>query len=215
MVQFKFSDSNVSGGIGKHGGKALPGPLASLSVDDIRDFILQYKIEMVCAGFVVLTGFCVLMFVSGQMAKIKLLNDDIQAMSDKEAPVHELKTIEDAAPVLSDMPKALPENKFISYLTAFANKRDVVITAITPPENINAGFFQRSVVKVSCMISGFQDALLFLNDIEQSEYAIKVDSWKVLRSSDTGDVRSKYKNDQKLLVVMTVSSIEILDNEKK
>ncbi|MBF0595303.1 MAG: hypothetical protein HQL22_10100 [Candidatus Omnitrophica bacterium] len=224
MVQFKFSDNNSFGGVGKVGGKTAP--KLTLSVASVRAFLLGNKIGIFCIGVVLLTLGGVWQFLSTQMAKIDALNTDIQQLSEKESPAKKLKSASaDSETLFENIPYPLLEARFISYFTLLANKRNVQITSITPPQTVDNGYFRRTTTQLLCAVNSFQDALLLLDDIEQSEYALKVDSLKfqqssrsdngvMLRGRNPAEAMSKGGASSKLEITMTVSSIEILDNEK-
>ena len=228
MVQFKFSDKNVLGGVGKMGGKPALKSSFKLTPEEAKAFVFRYKIELGCAGTAFLTALILMQFISGQIQKVKGLDADIQSMSDREDPVSHLKkAMAEDIVLMKNIPAPLLENKFIPELTEMAKKRNVVVTGISPPESGFFGFFRRSYSQVTGYCNNFKDAILFINDIEQSAFSLKVDSWEVSLLGEPGNgnnsggmYRGANKNlnadePPKLNIILKVSSIEILGNEKK
>ncbi len=206
------------------GGKTAP--KVSISISSVRDFLLGNKTGIFCVGFVFLTLGGIWQYLSVQFAKTDALNTEIQQMAEKESPAKKLKTATaENETLFENIPYPLLEERVISYFTLLANKRSIQITSITPPQTVDNGFFRRITIQLSCSVNTFQEALLLLDDIEQSEYALKVDALKILQSGRNdnsgafrgripGESMSKGSGTSKLEITMTVSSIEILDNEK-
>jgi hypothetical protein len=229
MAQFKFSDKNAFGGVGKVGGKPAQKAALKISPDEIKTLAMRYKIEIFCGAVCLATALFLMQFVGGQIEKAKALDNDIQLLADKETPVVSYKkNVEAAAALMGTLPRPLTENRFISYLTALAKKHGIVVTSIAPPENENAGFFRRSFTQVACVADDFTQAMMFINDIERSEYSLKIDFWKISPAAKLDPVAGSFggRNDssdglsgdgdkpQKLNFVLKVSSIEILGDEK-
>ncbi len=210
MVKFNFDDTNAYGGVGKFGGKSAPSALPKLTLKDLKDLAFKYKVETACAGAVLVTIVIIWPFCAIQMGKISVLANDIQVMTDKEKPIQDVDNLSKEAKTLLDgVPESLPENRFITQLTSLANKRNVTVTAISPPASKDNGFFGRISTQLSCSVNGFKNALLFINDIEQAPYALKVDSWSV-RPSSLPDAKGPGDDSVKLDMTVIVSSIELL-----
>lgn len=225
MVNFKFDDSNPLGGFGKSGKKNAPVQLPRMSPQDLMDFVLHHKSAMVSFASIVVTAGYLLVVFGGQMQQISAMDQDIRLLQDKDQPSRDLtKTTSESKAFFGALPVILPENRFITQLTTLANKRNVSVTAISPPENKEYGFFRRVTSQLTCSVNGVKDALLFINDIEQSEFALKVDSWKV-RHLDAESNNARMRGEDpagkaaanastKLDMVIVVSSVGILDNGK-
>ncbi len=228
MVQFNFNDMNAYGGRGKFGGKPQVKAPSKLTPEDVKALFIKYKIEMVCVGVLLVGIMGIWSFFSSQMTQITTVSADVQLLTDKEQSVTNLvKSGQEDLEMQAELPPALEDKRVITYLTSLAVKRDIRITSMPAPKEKFSGFFRRKTIELTCSADTFQNILLFLNDIEFSKYALKVDSWSVTRIVESSmDVRSRRGRTQdtnpeqekgisKLLLSMTVSSIEILDNEKK
>jgi hypothetical protein len=229
MVQFKFSDKNTLGGVGKMGGKQAEKLSFKITPDEIKSSVLLYKKEILAAGGVLLSGIIIFSYISGQMAKVKVLSGDISLLSEKESPVTSLKTaVEADAALTSTIPIPLKENKFIPVMTSMAKKRSIILTSIAPPASEISSFFYRSYTNLVCRARNFKDAALFMNDIEKSEYSLKIDSWGIdlatptdAGSSSLYDIKNEHRGKNivegspELILRLKLSSIEILGNEKK
>lgn len=226
MVKFNFDDSNAFGGFGKPGGK---GPVSSgpkFSVADAKEFALTHKLETIAAGIVLVTVIFLWSFFSLQTPAIDALSAEVQALIDKESPAHDLeKFTKEGSALFATIPAPLPENRFITQLTSLANKRNVTVASFSPPETKEGGFFRRITSQLACSVDGFNDALLFINDIEQSSFALKVDAWKIhpavvsdqYNAAANNDPYSKYRRSGKKIkldMVIIVSSTEVLGIDK-
>ena len=205
MVKFNFDDNNAFGGSSKPSVKSAGLKIPKLTLTDVKAWVFSHKVEAICAGIVFLSVVILWQFYVIESRRISILSGDVQALLDKEKPASDLvKYQKQGAVLLTGLPNSLNENRFISQLTALAIKRKVTITSVSPPKTYDSGFFCRINTQLSCSVNSFIDALLFLNDIEGSDYALRIDSWKVLQTNTPG----------KLNMVIVVSSIEIMDNEK-
>ncbi|MBF0386664.1 MAG: hypothetical protein HQL20_02275 [Candidatus Omnitrophica bacterium] len=217
MVQFKFNDNNAFGGVGKMGGKSPVAMPSKLTVESVKEFALKRKAETFCVVLVLVTGIVVWLFITSQLQKVSQIKSDVQLLLDKETVIAKFNKVStEGAALMGTVPGALPENRFITQLTALANKRNVAVTAISPPSTKDSGFFRYISTQLSCSADNFNDALLFINDVDQSEFALKVDSWKVRQAgaADFSNTVNPAGASGRLDMVIVVSSIDILGNEK-
>ncbi len=209
MVKFNFEDSSSSG----KGNQNPAGSIPRISLGDMLGFVTDHKVEFFCGGMVLVAVAVLWPLISLRMAKINALNGETDLLLQKEKPVADIdKYSKENTALMEELPLSLPENRFITKLTLLGNKRNVMISAVSPPETIDNGFFYYISTQVSCSVNSFRDALLFISDIEHSDYVLKVDSWKVRQSGAANQLNS---SSVKLDMVLMVSSIEILDNAKK
>ena len=203
MVQFNFKEDPF--GAPKTASRGRTDPKASL--EGIRSFLMEHKTEASCAAGALLALVVIANFVGGRFQEAGLLSAQISELTAKEEPLAAMtRSQKEADKVFSAIPAPLPENRLISHITLIANKRGVTITSFSSPKYTNEGFYRRGTVQLACFTSRFSDALLFLNDLEISPFALKVDNWKMT---------SEKEKSKELGLTLTVSSLEILDNEKK
>lgn len=215
MVQFNFSESNQFA----KNNQPAPG-LKKIDSNELvkqgRELLFQYKIEAIAVlvGISFLIG--IYLFLSSKIQLLSDLDQEIKTLTEKVTPVKDFKKlVDDEVALQKIIPKHLPENRFISVLTAYSGKRNIAIKSVTPPDVKEFGYYKAVSSQLSGQAKSFLELLLLVYDLEQSEFALKVENFTVNRAAGSFETVNS-TNDQKLVLTfsMTVTSIEVFSNEK-
>jgi hypothetical protein len=169
--------------------------LKNLSLEDVRNFVneqqvLALNIALTLGALV--AGTFVIQMRLEEYANLKRRLDEIIV---KEEPAYKYdKLLKKKAAFLESLPLALSEEEVIPYLTQLADKHHVVITDLQPPYEKIEGFYNEVKLLFVCFVDNFQDAMIFLHDIESSKYMLKVNSWSLSpkqKGQSIEDPRSK------------------------
>jgi len=154
--------------------------LKNLSLEDIRNFINEQQVLALNIALTLgalIAGTFVIQMRLEEYANLKRSLDEIIV---KEEPAYKYdKLLKNKATFLESLPLALSEEEMIPYLTQLADKHHVVITDLQPPYEKIEGFYREVKLLFVCSADNFQDAMIFLNDIESSKYMLKVNSWSL------------------------------------
>ena len=195
--------------------------LKNISLDDVRSFVIDRKIESVCVLILLVTVFLSFSMANDRLDQIRQVEARITALKDKVDPVKTYRlSLARSKEFLSKTPASVQENKFITELTVLARKRGIQISSFTPPQIQKQGFYNKTVVSIACSSSGFQDALLFLNDIEKAPHSLKVESWKArIQGSDRDDRRgggfALPSGNASIGMDISISTVQLLSAQKE
>ncbi len=193
--------------------------LKSITLDDVKDFAIRRKMELLAAGIFIIALVGVGFISNSTNSSLQALTAKKNSLQEKTAPIKKFQeAIKQQETFLSALPPALGEHNFITVLTEIANKNDVRITDFTPPVAQEDRFLRRLTSKFTCSAQAFSNAIMFISDLEQSEYAIKLDNWSMhLQQAKTkgGALGNLDKNPSgKFIMDMVVSSTKIEPESK-
>lgn len=96
-----------------------------------------------------------------------------------------IKTIGDyvtAKQELTEFIAAIPENieegNLVTQLTGFAESRNVTIQSLLPTKKRNESFYDLTGIILEISAKEYKDIWLFIHDIEESPYILRVDKWE-------------------------------------
>ncbi len=188
--------------------------LKSFSWQDVRNFVNEQQVLalniVIAVGSLLIVSF----FMNARIQEYSKVKEDLSALEMKEDPVRQYeKTVKESARAFQAFPEALSEDQMVSFITQMAARHQIVIDEFKPPvTNFNA-FYQEMTVSLVCSVSKFQDALFFVNGIETSNLAFKVNSWSV-RPKDVP--RDRFVDlSSGLVMSIEISSIELTDNAQR
>ena len=75
---------------------------------------------------------------------------------------------------IDNLPKGISEDKVIDKLTDFAAKREVQIISVSPSERDSKKLYDKVVVNLNIVVKGYKNLCLFINDIENPPYALRL-----------------------------------------
>ncbi len=106
------------------------------------------------------------------------------------------------------LPKGLPDNMIIDKLTDFAEKHHVQITNFSPTRSENDKLYDRGRVNIDIVAPSYKDLWLFVYDIENSGYNLRVDTWSAtLKPQDAMSLKIGKKDDEEFTSQIGISCI--------
>ncbi|NTV28875.1 MAG: hypothetical protein HGA80_02220 [Candidatus Omnitrophica bacterium] len=154
--------------------------LKSLSFNDVKYWMRQKKFELLAVGIVFIAIVVVGFMFSITMASMQDLEGQKAALQEKTGPISKYKeAVTKQEDFMRSLPQSLGEDNFIKVLTDMATRREVRITDFTPPVLKSEIYYKSLTSKITFTGQAFQNIILFIRDLEQSSYAIKVNSWSL------------------------------------
>jgi hypothetical protein len=178
-------------------------------------FLLQEKKELAITAVIVLGSvFFLFSFTGEKNGIISGLDQKIADYSQKEAPLKEYqKTQKENKDFFTTAPMALSEGNFINEIATLASKRNIKILSYVPVSPTVAGFYQKINVNMNCAADSFQEAMLFLKDVESSPFSIRIDAWSAgIDPRAQSDVN---KPSETIAMQITFSSIHLNERNAK
>ncbi|MBF0484965.1 MAG: hypothetical protein HQL16_00465 [Candidatus Omnitrophica bacterium] len=202
-----------------------PAAIKKLKSEDVREFLMARKFEFLAAIFVLITVFAGFYIFSNNMAQVKDLDNKIQALQAKQEPIEKYKkTLQEKEKAFQALPPSLNESSFITQITEIARKRHVRISSFSPPEVVKMPLSSKATVRISCLAPSFKEAIYFLNDIEKSKFAMRVESWAG-KPGDSEQVQNFTDTEsgneadglvgKGFMMDLVISSIEVFSSAKK
>lgn len=111
--------------------------------------------------------------VEGQSlrAEIKKIEEKIKAIADYNSTQEEFNQF------LANLPEKITENTLIEKLTDFAAARNIQIESFSPAKSQSDAFYDLTGVVIDITAKEYKDVWLFVHDVENSKYAIRIDTW--------------------------------------
>src|SRR3989338_4817335 len=81
------------------------------------------------------------------------------------------------AEFLKNFPETVPDNRLIEILSEIAIKRNIQIIAFSPSEAKSNELVRLTKVRINIRSDNYPDIIRFMNDIEDSEYSIRIGEW--------------------------------------
>lgn len=194
----------------------------NLKGDDLRDFVNEKQTlvlySIIIIGSLVGFGFTLQSRVrehSDYKAKAEMLLA-------KEPPIREYESVlKDRKTFIQTIPPPLSDGDLILFITETATGHNIQINSFEPVRRTSAGFFRSRSVSLICSGNTFKDALAFVQELEETKYFIKVNSWSITSSVNDFELMDKQHADTEaqlkapLIMALDVASIALVDNDKK
>ncbi len=179
-------------------------------------FLLQEKKELAITAVIVIGSVLFLFsFMGDKNGMISELDQKIADYSSKEDPLKEYKkTQEENKEFLTAAPLSLSEGSFINEIASMASKRNIKILSYVPVSPTVAGFYQKINVNMNCAADSFQDAMLFLKDVESSPFSIRIDAWSA-GVDPRAQIDAGNKASEAISMQITFSSIHLNEKDAK
>ncbi len=190
--------------------------LKNLSLKDIRNFVNENQVLSLNIAIAGATIFLMVFVVQARIGEYVKLKSELDEISGKEATVRQYeKVIKEARDFWKAVPGGVPDEQMISFITQAATRRNITISTFDPPRSSAAGFYNEVTVDLVCTARGFKDLLLFVNDLESSQYLVKVNSLSFKEQGSRGAKGQSSAGDPMLALEINVSSVELMRNAKK
>ena len=122
--------------------------------------------------------------------KKKALKSDIAKLEEKLIEVNKWRKLDaEKKDFVENFPKELSVAKMGEILSKIAAKNNSKISEFTPKESFFRNgyetFMKEQHFQVSFVSNSYQNMLLFIYDLENSEYSIHLEDWNILESFDS------------------------------
>jgi len=194
--------------------------LTQLDINDLRNIdIDQVKSALISKPNVliniILVGVTVLVAVSvytNHTVKEKNIEKEIKIASKKLKVVQEHNKILEAIQAFIDSaPVPIEISSLMTMLNENASNFNIQIIKLQPSKVDRSENFEISKIQLSISTSNYKNLLLFIDALENSEYAIRIEDWSAaMKSKKAG------KGDRTLISInsnITLSSRKILDEK--
>lgn len=78
---------------------------------------------------------------------------------------------------IKDAPKEISGDELIEKLSQFAIKRDIQILSFSPAQEKSNNFISLTSVEINITSDHYADVILFMHDIENSPYSLRITKW--------------------------------------
>ncbi len=113
------------------------------------------------------------------------------------------KTLKD---FLDNLPPRITEDDLINLLTDFAQERNIQIESFSPAKRQSSQYYDLSSMILQTRVENYKDLWLFINDIEESPYALRIENWS---GSFTGGGRQQGQTsaNETIQIVLEIAAI--------
>jgi hypothetical protein len=108
----------------------------------------------------------------------------VQIQQKLEVVIARDEAIQDLNNFKSSLPNKLSEFELITLISKYAKSQHVVITSLSPAESRDMGLYDMISIRFDVVSDDFKDIMLFLRDIENSKFPLRVDSWSGHEAED-------------------------------
>jgi hypothetical protein len=189
--------------------------LKNISMADVRNFINEQQVlalNIAIALGAVIVGLILLHIRLEEYGKLKR---QLNSLVVKEEPARKYdKSLKKTRDFLKTLHPSLAEEDVIPYLTQFADRHHVVISELRPPQTRVEAFYREVNILMVCSMASFHEALMFFNDLENSEFLFKINSLSMSPQQNAKSLDDPRLKSQ-LTVSLDISSIQLMENDNK
>lgn len=99
---------------------------------------------------------------------------------------------------LKNIPQTISENRLIEMLSGIAFNRDVRIVSFSPANRSSNRFVNLTNVEITVTSKNYTDIIRFINDIENSTYAIRLGGWTGVSKSQNQSSRRRLRSSESI-----------------
>lgn len=127
--------------------------------------------------------------------ELQSLQQEISKLEAKDKVIAQYDTAKkELTDFLVNIPKTLLENDLINTVTDFAVARSVQIESYTPARKQSLAIYDLTSISLNVTAAEYKNIWLFVNDIEKSKYAIRVENWSGSTDVTTRNTASRKIN---------------------
>jgi hypothetical protein len=189
--------------------------LKNFSIEDVRNFINEQQVLALNIAIALGALIAGVFVINMRLAEYSELNRRLDEVTVKEEPAQMYeKALKKTRDFLQAAPSVLSEEELIPYLTGLVDRHRMIISELRPPSEKAEGFFYEVRVSFVCFVDNFHDALAFVNEMENSKYMLKINSWS-LDPKEKVQAGKDPREKTRLLMTMDVSSMRLMENDNK
>ncbi len=177
--------------------------LKGVDLSEARDKLKSRPNVLIIIGLVLVTGTGVVLLYFNFMQRSMKIAQTTKTYKEQWESAKVSKTVKAKYDkFVADFPKKISIDDLIDKVSAFAIQQNVQIIAFSPAQEVSDDYTKISKINIDVSTESYGDLIQFMQNIEQSPYAIRVDSWQSkLEStpqSSKSDSRSRRSDDQEL-----------------
>jgi len=144
----------------------------------IKDNLLGRPDLMIILGLVVVTLFSSVSMFGGGRVAVVAMRSEIRKLDDKLEAVEANKKIKlELDQYLKNFPEAQTVDEMVDTLSSYALEENVKVLSFTPAEEEDLDHIRVNSFAISVVGRSYQQVLGFVNAIENSPYALRLESW--------------------------------------
>jgi len=145
--------------------------------------------------------------------KIRSIKKEIGKLEKKITVINNLDAVKAELQEFSEtIPEALGEDDLATKLTDWAVARDINIVSVSPVKTKEEDLHNTSSIDLNIETDDYAKLWLFVNDIESSPYALRIDRWQIKPSGQYRSQRGSLEPvSLRLLANTTVTTVQIKD----
>lgn len=152
--------------------------LKNLDFAKIQEGILAKPDLAVNVALVLLSLFAMFQIFNSRQGEIRNMKGQLEELEKKSAIVDTYhSTQKQLTDLIGSLPKGIQEDKVIDQLTDMAANRNVQILSFSPAQRESKRYYDKIVVNLNIVSNSYKNICLFVNDIEQSPYAMRLEKW--------------------------------------
>lgn len=173
----------------------------------------RHRELMIYSGMVIGTLIVGVQMIGQQNIKIETMQRELASLEDKDKVISEYentkKTVED---YMKSLPQGTVEmDSIINLINEFARNRDIQIQSFSPSgDRRSLDYYDVVYLELNVRTVDYKDLVLFIQDIEDSTYNLRIENWTVNLRKFEGRGRSQPNPpsfDETINVVMQIASI--------
>ena len=157
---------------------------------------------------VLLTGFIVFNLFTKKQAEAKKLKTEMVTLEQKKISLENYnKANNELTAFIKNLPQKITDDEIVNRVTDIAVARNVQIETFTPAKKIKTTLYDLNSIVLSITASSYKDLWLFVHDLEQSAYALRIDHWTV--NSLIANNPDQAKKETKFRANLEITSLNI------
>ncbi len=197
--------------------------LASLRNFNIRDLqnidarqlgdMLRQRLDIVLNIVLILVTIVITIGLVGSYGKrSQTLTWEIKQLEDRTAAVKESERLKgEYSKFLGSFPKFIVTDQLINKLSEFAANRRVQILSFSPMKEKSDDYIKVSGVQLNISAENYKNIVLFMKDVEDASYALRVGQWSAKMREQTVQGGGEGLRKQTVEANMEIGAIRLRD----
>lgn len=166
--------------------KNIVSKLREINIKDLQNIdarqvaqLLQQRVDVLLNIVLILATTIVLVLVSrGYGKKAQLLTWEAQQIQERLDAIKDSERLQgEYGTFMRSFPKVILTGQLINKLSEFAAYRHVQILSFSPIKEKSDEYIKVATVQINAAADTYENMILFMKDIEESPYALRVEQW--------------------------------------
>ncbi len=198
--------------------KKMVDSLKNFNVKDLQNIdarqiaeMLQQRLDIALNIFLILvTVLATNGIVANYRKRSQTMTWEIQQRQERLEAVKESQKIKgEYAEFLEHFPKSILTDQLINKLSEFAAYRQVQVLSFSPLKEKGDDYIAVTGVQLNITSANYKNIILFMKDIEDAPYSLRVDRWSAKMKEQKGNERVAETRKQTVEANMEISSIRL------